>query len=494
MEQEQKKSQGISWEILPPLAFALLFAWSLYSGEVNLNKTLFFLPALLVLLYVLVFKNAWLPALLLLFVPLSVSTAIGAGIIVEFPTEIMVALTALVFLGQSLLFPGRFAKIIRHPLVVLALLGIAWMLVCSIQSNMPLVSFKRSFVKLAYLFSFLLIFARWFGNEKNRMYFFFFYIIGCLYPIAHTIISQSKLGFAPVTAYWMPKPYFNDHTIYGACLAFLLPALFIFLFSRKVFRFSTPVYAGIIGLLLILLTAEILSFSRAAWVSLAGSAIFAVLVRFRIRAWLIVSFIFLAASILVINREAIYELARNNEAVSSKGTLEDHILSVTNIQTDASNTERINRWNSALRMANEKPIFGFGPGMYQFEYGRFQLSTELTSISTFSGNRGNAHSEILGALAETGYPGMILEILLLFTGIGYGLKVVYATNDPFRKRLALAALLGLVSFYVHGFFNAFMDTEKMAILVYGSLALIIATDIENRKNAAELKKTLPENG
>ncbi|MES1182054.1 MAG: O-antigen ligase family protein, partial [Flavobacterium sp.] len=164
------------------------------------------------------------------------------------------------------------------------------------------------------------------------------------------------------------------------------------------------------------------------------------------------------------------------------------------IQTDASNVERINRWSCAVRMGIDEPVFGFGPGMYQFEYGRFQLPTDLTNISTFHGNKGHAHSEILGALAESGFPGMLLAVVFMFSAIGYGLNVIYNTKDPYRRWIAYAALLGLVSFYVHGFFNAFLDTDKMAILVFGSIAVIIATDLENRKSvAAGLTTSVPDN-
>jgi len=51
------------------------------------------------------------------------------------------------------------------------------------------------------------------------------------------------------------------------------------------------------------------------------------------------------------------------------------------------------------------PVFGFGPGTYQFEYGPYQHSTEKTLISTNFGDRGNAHSEYIGPLAEEGLPG-----------------------------------------------------------------------------------------
>lgn len=68
------------------------------------------------------------------------------------------------------------------------------------------------------------------------------------------------------------------------------------------------------------------------------------------------------------------KLEKNRQDTSSN--LEEHLQSISNISTDASNLERINRWHSAFRMFAERPIFGWGPGTYSFEYAPFQLSTE----------------------------------------------------------------------------------------------------------------------
>ncbi|MGB0271742.1 MAG: hypothetical protein ACPGAJ_07495, partial [Schleiferiaceae bacterium] len=44
----------------------------------------------------------------------------------------------------------------------------------------------------------------------------------------------------------------------------------------------------------------------------------------------------------------------------SSDDLNEHVASVTNVSTDASNLERINRWNCAIRMYTERPFLGHG--------------------------------------------------------------------------------------------------------------------------------------
>ena len=105
---------------------------------------------------------------------------------------------------------------------------------------------------------------------------------------------------------------------------------------------------------------------------------------------------------------------------NSSATLAEHVKSISNITTDDSNLERLNRWNAALRMFREKPVFGWGPGTYMFKYAPYQRSTDKTAISTDFGDLGNAHSEYIGPLAESGYldrfPLLLIGIVSLITG------------------------------------------------------------------------------
>src|SRR5687767_8132862 len=74
--------------------------------------------------------------------------------------------------------------------------------------------------------------------------------------------------------------------------------------------------------------------------------------------------------------------------------------------------QSLNRWSAAFNMFEERPFFGWGPGTYSFRYALFQLSAHKTIISTNAGDKGNAHSEYIGPLAESGVLG-----LLTFLGI-----------------------------------------------------------------------------
>ncbi len=109
---------------------------------------------------------------------------------------------------------------------------------------------------------------------------------------------------------------------------------------------------------------------------------------------------------------------------------------MTNISTDASNLERINRWKCAMRMFEQKPFLGWGPGTYSFKYAPFQHSEDKTIISTNAGNKGNAHSEYIGPLAESGIIGCLSYILILVVFI-YKAIVLYDSTKNKEIKLIL---------------------------------------------------------
>ena len=150
--------------------------------------------------------------------------------------------------------------------------------------------------------------------------------------------------------------------------------------------------------------------------------------------------------------------------------------SISNISTDASNVERINRWNSALRMFSERPVFGFGPGTYMFQYAPFQKSSERTIISTNAGTGGNAHSEYLGPLSEQGILGIVWMIALVIAVYFTGYRVVYNLQERNLRIVAICSVLGLSTYFLHGLLNNFLDTDKAAIPFYGLIAVLVCMD------------------
>ncbi|MCP4552224.1 MAG: O-antigen ligase family protein, partial [Bacteroidetes bacterium] len=161
------------------------------------------------------------------------------------------------------------------------------------------------------------------------------------------------------------------------------------------------------------------------------------------------------------------------------------IKSIYNISSDASNLERINRWQSAIRMFKERPIVGWGPGSYQFVYAPYQRLNEKTIISSNIGDKGNAHSEYLGPLAEMGIPGLIIMVMLVILALKTGIKIYQHTTNHEIKMISLVSVLALSSYFIHGLLNDFLDTDKASIPVWGFIAMIVAMDVYHNESSKE---------
>jgi O-antigen ligase len=132
-------------------------------------------------------------------------------------------------------------------------------------------------------------------------------------------------------------------------------------------------------------------------------------------------------------------------------------------------------------MFANKPVFGYGPGTYMFKYAPYQLKRDRTIISTNSADGGNAHSEYLGPLSESGVLGFLTFLIILGTVIYTAVNTYTRLTDVRLKAIVLAALIGLITYYFHGLLNNFLDTDKLSVPFWGFTAMIVAIDIYSRK-------------
>jgi O-antigen ligase len=137
------------------------------------------------------------------------------------------------------------------------------------------------------------------------------------------------------------------------------------------------------------------------------------------------------------------------------------------VQTDVSNVERLNRWTSALRMFEERPHVGFGPGTYQFTYIPYQdpaLENRLTVKNPDDppeGSGGTAHSEWLLQLAENGWPSALLFLIILLRWAQTGF-----TTAPNAASAAFALFAPLATYCFHMHFNNFLNQPGFALLFW----------------------------
>lgn len=435
---------------------------------------------------VLLFINIKIAPFLIAFItPLSVTYTIKE-LAISLPSEPLLIFIMLLFVWE-VFFTNRYdKKVLKHPISIAIYISLAWTFITSVFSVDYLVSFKYLLSQFWFIIPCYFVVIPLFRKFKNLKNFFLCYVIPLSVIAIVCIGLLSTENFALSYAHYVMQPFYNDHTAYGAVLALFVPLSFVFVIGNE--KLTPNIYWRIFSTIvfIVLVLGLILSYSRAAWASVLAAIGVFVVVKMKIKLkTILIGLGVVGAFVLIFWSSILGMLQQNNQ--DSSGNMVEHMTSITNISTDDSNVERLNRWACALAMFEERPIVGWGPGTYKFIYSGYQKSYNLTQISTNAGILGSTHSEYLKPLSEQGFFGTIAVLILYLTTVCIGLKVYHKAEDKAVADLALFLVLSLVTYYVHGVFNNFLETEKLAVPFWGLTAMIVALDIYYPKKNKENK-------
>lgn len=452
---------------------AIFVAIGLYFVIKKDTYLAFALPAVLAVLLLYVFSLDKVLFLVSFLTPLSINIqSMNIRLAISLPVEPLLAGLLVLFIAKYLYERKFDLKITSHPISIVIYIMFIWMAITTITSEMPVVSIKFVVSRLWFIIPAYFMCAMLFKEPKNISKFVWLYIAGLVIVVIYTILNHASHGFDGDTAHWVMSPFYNDHTAYGAALA-----VYIVLCIALLFMPGMKTSRRIIGILVLclLILAIILSFCRASWISLIAAlgVLICVLLKIKFKYIAIVALV-LIGLFFTFQQQIFDALSKNDQDAS--GNVMENVQSMTNITTDASNLERINRWNSAIRLFEERPVFGWGPGTYQFVYAPYQESRNKTIISTNSGDMGNAHSEYIGALAEQGLIGSLIVVSLVIVFMYCGLMTYRRAKNRESKILVLGATLALLGYFVHGTLNNFLDTDKLAVPIWSCMAIITAID------------------
>ena len=465
---------------LVSLGFILVFCYLLTKD----NYYLAALPAGILIILIAIYRFQWLFWIVLFFVPLSIPLkefTSDLDINMFLPTEPILVGMMVVFILRLALDGGYDRAVLRHPVTRIILLQLVWIVITTVTSTMPMVSFKFLLSRLWFLAVFYFIAIQFFRDNPINIRKYLWTLLVSLAGIVVVItLKHISIGlFDQKASNPAVDPFFNDHTLYGAIMALFLPVAAGYVIRSP---FKPLMKTVALAVTTLLITGLVFSYARAAWVSLVAGIGAMLIIVFRISGKAVILGIAGLFIVFLVFGKSILMSMEGNDTESSDN-LTEHVQSISNITTDASNLERLNRWSCALRMFADKPVFGFGPGTYMFQYAPFQKASQKTIISTNAADGGNSHSEYLGPLSEMGFIGALLMLILVIYAIVTGVRVYHAQTDPEMKMVALAIVVGLVTYFVHGVMNNFLDTDKASAGVWGFLAILVVMDLKQGRRA-----------
>lgn len=404
------------------------------------------------------------------------------GIGLDIPTDpLLMALSGIII--YKLLAEKSYDRIVlKHPITIAIFVNLGWIFLTSFTSSLPMVSFKyfisRGFFILLFYFMLIQVFR---DRNKIKTY-FWLYMTPLIIVIFYAFVNHYDYNFDQRASYGIAQPFYVNHGIYALAIAAFLPFLWFAATKARDLGYSRFQQVMSLAVLFVFTAGLVYSFTRAAWISVVAAIVMGLIWRFRFKfsTYLMVIIALLVTALTL--QDNIEKALRKNKTVSSDN-FEQHIKSIYNVRNDDSNLERINRWMCALRMFADRPLFGFGPGTYMFEYAPYQRAKEMTKISTNMATLGNCHSEYLQPLAETGLPGFIIWISLIVVVFVSGIKIYNRDLDPQNRLLVMSAMLGLITYFVHGFLNNYIELDKSAVFLWAFMGVITAVDVYHRKRS-----------
>ncbi len=419
------------------------------------------------------FKPLWYLGIFCMPLSLELSQFLGDAALTV-PSDLIVAGFSILFLMKIPKYKEDLQKIFSHPITVSILLYFLWMIITSLFAEKPIVAIKFTLNTYWYTSAYFLWTILFLKDNKKDFYNWLYIIaIPICFVVIYTMYKHSFKGFSKQASYYIMAPFYKEHTAYAASIAVLVPIYFILSIYSNLKKW---VKVSFFFVFLILFLGVITSFTRGAWLGV----LFAVFTFWALKYWgftrVIIPFSlpFLAGFLIFFSADVFFTFSNTGNSVDQG--LNKHIKSIINLRTDESNKERINRWVAAKSMLEERPMTGFGPGNYAMTYAPYQQYEFMTSISTFKGDGGTAHSEFFLAASEMGYLGLLLVIIWFLTTIIKGFQGVLKSKSRENLYLYMAALTGLMTFFIHAFFNNFLDQDKVAIPVYFCMAIIVSLD------------------
>ncbi len=466
---------------LQTTAFALLGAATIASVLAAFITELYYLaliPFGLIVVFVGITNFRLLYYLLLFTIPFSIEYSFSGSLGTDLPDEpLMIGLMFVTFVfsisNYKLLPTGFFSNII----VVALFFHLIWIFISAVGSVSFLVSLKVFLAKIWYVTSFCILTVMVIKTKRELMRAFWCIYIPLTILIIQVIIRHALQGFSFDEINKPMYPFFRNHVNYAAILSVFFP--FILLgrswylkgsYTRWLLTFSVFLYV----------VAIYFSYTRTSYLALLAITPFYFVVRYKLMkpaiALFAISLTFLCTYLYYDNNYLKY--APSYEDTILHDELGEHLTS-TFEGKDVSSMERVYRWVAAVRMFQDHPYMGFGPGTFYPNYKKYTVTSFETYVSD-NPEMSSAHNYALLVLTEQGAIGLAFFLFLYTIVFIHGEKVYHRIKNEEDRRLVMTLLIVMAMVFVNLTLSDMLETDKVGPFFFMALSLIAAIDIRNR--------------
>lgn len=412
--------------------------------------------------------------LLLCLLPLSTEINITSSLGLDFPDEpIMMLLTAMALLRwwhQPQAFPDT---VWRHPLFLLLLVHLLWIMITCFYSEQPILSVKFLLAKSWYIVPFVILPALWLNSIRNieKMVRYLLIPMGVIMII--TLLRHAVSGFSFESINRHLFPFFRNHVNYGAMLVCLLAVAFgayQYTTHDKSYRKWLQIFI-IIGIV-----ALIFSYSRGAWLALIGGLVTVWVIRKRMITPVIITALLtvLISTVWLSTDQRYFRFAPDHDRTIFHTDFSQH-MSATIAFKDVSNAERFYRWIAGARMFAERPLTGFGPSTFYHNYRPYTVRRFETWVSD-NPEHSTVHNYFLLTALEQGLIGLLIFCSLYFLMLWRIQKIYHQLHSYFFRIVTLTTGAILVMIGIINFMSDMIETDKIGSLFWLCLGMIIVLE------------------
>lgn len=465
--------------------FALFSALFIITAAAAVTITTWHL--LLVPFAVLLFYAGWLQRepvfyFLLFTLPFSTEFQLTPQLGTDIPDEALMLLVSFLFLADWVYSPKLLPwTTIKHPLILILLVALAWIALTVVFSGNPLVSLKYLLAKGWYAGAFVLAPLILFREKKHllaavKTLAFSTALVTLIILYRH---SQSGFRFASIND--AVSPFFRNHVNYSAMLVCLLPLFFVFL--GKTQKKKSRILLAI--LIFLLLAALFFSYARGAWLALLAGALAGWLIK---RKKLLVFFVAaiittVAALVWLRSGDRYLRYAHDYRTTVFHENFSTHLIATYKLK-DVSTAERFYRWIAGVSMIKNNWLTGYGPNTFYENYKGYTVPAYKTWVSD-NPDRSTVHNYYLLTAIEQGIPGLLILLVLLGVMFWYAQYLYHRVSDVFYKTVAFVSGIILTMLLLLNFLSDLVETDKIGSLFFLCLAVLVTTDIQTRKESSD---------
>lgn len=460
--------------------FSVLLLGSI-AGAIYFDQYLFFLlPAAALFGFITIVDYPKLYYFLLLVLPISFEFKITRSLALNLPSEpIMVVLFLLLivlWIKDRNLISWSF---LRHPIIVLLMLHIGWLLVLQLYTVDAVVSIKFWLAKLWFVGVGVFLTATLVPTRQAFMRVFWLLFVPIIGATLVVLIRHAITGFSFEAVNFTVMPMFRNHVNYAALLTLFLPWAW---YARRWYPKGSAARNWITFGIVVLLAGTFFSYTRAAWVALVGALGAYVLIRWHALRW--ASLAAFVISLLLIahlaNDNKYLDYAPDYATTIYHSELGDHLEATVSLQ-DVSSAERVYRWVAAFHMFKDRPLTGYGPGNFYPHYMEHTVLSFRTYVSD-NPERSTVHNYYLLMLVEQGFIGFILFMLLVFVILFTGENIYHSSRNTKDKQYVMALLLSVIIVFIHILVSDLIEVDKIGVLFFMALALLINQHLQNQSS------------